>query len=87
MGRTGRNDILGVANVYQEVAKGGKAAVRITIKKSLVRCGPAAFYSPVEAFPLGLTKGAVVGIDKEEGGWLRIIGTTWWISGQFVEWL
>lgn len=87
MGRVSGNDILGVAELYQEVAQGGKATIRTTIKKSLVRTGPAVFYDPVECLPLGVPKGSVIGVDKEDGGWLRIIGTNWWISGRFAEWL
>lgn len=64
-----------------------KTTVKTTIRKTLVRTGPAAFYAPVEWLPIGLPKGTVVGVDKEECGWLRIIGTTWWISAKFVEWL
>lgn len=59
--------------------------VETTVKKSMVRIGPAAFYDPAECFPSGIPKGVKVGIDREENGWLRMIGTNWWITAKCVR--
>lgn len=61
--------------------------VETTVKKSLVRIGPGVFYDPVACLPMGLPKGTKVGIDKEANGWLRMIGTEWWITKKCVHWL
>lgn len=50
----------------------------------MVRTGPASSYPAVECFPCGLPKGAKVGIDKEQNGWGRLAGTTWWVSLSYI---
>lgn len=62
-----------------------KTAIQLISKKSLVRIGPGVFYDVVEALPNGLPKGTVLGVDKEESGWYRIIGTNWWVSKFFAR--
>lgn len=62
-----------------------KTAVQIISKHTLVRIGPGVFYDPVECFPNGLPKGAVVGVEEEVSGWYRVIGTNWWISRKYSK--
>lgn len=56
-----------------------KKALRIYSAKQLVHHGPGMKFPAVEAFPSGLPRGKSIGIDKEENGYGRLIGTDWWV--------
>lgn len=71
--------LLGEPFVCNKVRWPMKKTVTVKAKKILVHSGPGTFYDPVEAFPNGLKDGSVVGIDKVDGNWGRMIGTNWWI--------
>lgn len=51
----------------------------------MVREGAGSSYPIVVCFPSGLPKGSKVGIDKEQDGWGRLIGTTWWVSLKYIK--
>lgn len=50
-----------------------------------VRTGPGTTYSKAACFPGGLLNGTKVTIDKEQDGFGRLIGTTFWVSTQYVS--
>lgn len=69
-----------------EVKSVGKYTGKVNVRTYLmVRSGPGSSYSPVDAFPCGLINGQQIGIDKEQNGWGRIIGTTWWVSLTYIK--
>lgn len=49
-----------------------------------VRTGPGTSYSKAECFPGGLLNGTKLTIDKEQNGFGRLIGTTYWVSTEYV---
>lgn len=56
-----------------------KKSFRIYSVKQMVHYGPSTKFPFVEAFPSGLPRGTSIGIDGEEHGWGRLIGTDWWV--------
>lgn len=68
-----------------EASKVTNKTVNTNTSNLMVRSGAGTTYAAVSTLPGGLPKGTVVGIDKEQGGWSRLAGTSWWVASKWLK--
>lgn len=72
------------AEVKKETSVSYTGTIATQKDNLMVREGAGATFPVVSCFPSGLPKGTKVGIDKEQNGWCRLAGTTWWVYGKYI---